>query len=245
MPEQKRVVITGGSRGIGAALVRAFYMEADYVSFSYRSDEESAKKVISSLWDTDRLFAFQCDVADPSSCEDFVKRSAEAMGGIDVLVNNAGIAKDGLIMRMSEQSFDDVLDTNLKGAFNMIKYVSPLMMKQRFGRIINMSSVVGIGGNAGQANYAASKAGLIGLTKAAAKELGSRGVTVNAIAPGFIETDMTSALPDGAKTKMLEHIAAGRPGNGADVAALAVFLASEQASYITGEVIRVDGGMSI
>ena len=183
------------------------------------------------------------NVASEKEVSDFVKRAVDDTGRIDVLVNNAGITRDGLIVRMKESDWDEVLDTNLKGAFHCIKAVSKTMLKQRSGRIINVSSVVGVSGNPGQANYVASKAGIIGLTKAVAKELASRGITVNVVAPGFIETDMTSSLPDKAREAMVAQIPLGRSGTAGDIAAAVAFLASDKAAYITGQVIHVSGGM--
>ena len=185
----------------------------------------------------------QCNVADFDACGAFIKDIVKTYGHIDILVNNAGITKDGLLMAMSEEDFSRVVDTNLKGTFNCIRHVARQMLKQRSGRIINMSSVVGIGGNPGQANYAASKAGVIGLTKAAAKELASRGITVNAIAPGFIRTDMTDVLPEKVKEEILKNIPMGTFGEPEDVAKAVAFFASPEAKYITGQVLCVDGGM--
>ena len=184
-------------------------------------------------------------MADYDACEAFIKEVIDQFGRIDILVNNAGITKDGLIMRMSEEDFTNVVDVNLKGTFHCIRFASRQMMKQRSGRIINMSSVVGISGNAGQINYAASKAGVIGMTKSAAKELASRGITVNAIAPGYIETDMTNVLSDKVKEETMKQIPLGRLGQTGDIAAAAAFLASDEAGYITGQVLAVDGGMAI
>ena len=183
------------------------------------------------------------DVSDENAVEDMVKTVTEAFGSIDILVNNAGITRDGLLLRMKEEDWDAVLNTNLKGVFLCTKAVSKFMMKKRYGRIVNMASVVGVTGNASQANYAAAKAGVIGFTKAMAKELASRGITVNAIAPGFIRSDMTDVLPDKVKEAMLAEIPLGRAGEPADVAKAALFLASDQAAYITGQVLKVDGGM--
>ena len=182
-------------------------------------------------------------MSDYEACETFIQNVIKEYGHLDILVNNAGITRDGLLMKMSEEDFDQVINTNLKGAFNTIRFASRQMVKQRSGRIINLSSVVGVAGNAGQANYAASKAGVIGLTKAAAKELASRGVTVNAIAPGFIETDMTQVLPEKVKEASVAQIPLGKFGKPEQVAAAAAFLASEDAAYITGQVLHVDGGM--
>ena len=187
----------------------------------------------------------QCNVADFNACETFFKVIAERYGRVDILVNNAGITKDGLLMKMSEEDFSRVIDVNLKGAFNCIRHVSRMMLRQRSGRIISLASVVGLHGNAGQANYAASKAGIIGLTKSAAKELASRGITVNAIAPGFIKTDMTDVLSDKVKENIAASIPMGKMGTTEDVAKAAAFLASDGAGYITGQVLSVDGGMAM
>lgn len=188
---------------------------------------------------------YQCNVSDFEKCQEFIQDVIKTYGRLDILVNNAGITRDGLLMKMSEEDFDKVIETNLKGTFNTIRFASRQMLKQRSGRIINMSSVVGIAGNAGQANYASSKAGVIGLTKAVARELASRGITVNAIAPGFIETEMTAVLSDAVKEASVAQIPLGRIGKPEDIAKTAVFLASDDAGYITGQVIQVDGGMAI
>ena len=188
---------------------------------------------------------YQCNVSDFEKCQEFIQDVIKTYGRLDILVNNAGITRDGLLMKMSEEDFDKVIETNLKGTFNTIRFASRQMLKQRSGRIINMSSVVGIAGNAGQANYASSKAGVIGLTKAVARELASRGITVNAIAPGFIETEMTAVLSDAVKEASVAEIPLGRFGKPEDIAKTAAFLASDDAGYITGQVIQVDGGMAI
>ena len=188
---------------------------------------------------------YQCNVSDFEKCQEFIQDVIKTYGRLDILVNNAGITRDGLLMKMSEEDFDKVIETNLKGTFNTIRFASRQMLKQRSGRIINMSSVVGIVGNAGQANYASSKAGVIGLTKAVARELASRGITVNAIAPGFIETEMTAVLSDAVKEASVAQIPLGRFGKPEDIAKTAAFLASDDAGYITGQVIQVDGGMAI
>ena len=188
---------------------------------------------------------YQCNVSDFEKCQEFIQDVIKTYGRLDILVNNAGITRDGLLMKMSEEDFDKVIETNLKGTFNTIRFASRQMLKQRSGRIINMSSVVGIAGTAGQANYASSKAGVIGLTKAVARELASRGITVNAIAPGFIETEMTAVLSDAVKEASVAQIPLGRFGKPEDIAKTAAFLASDDAGYITGQVIQVDGGMAI
>lgn len=244
---RKRAVVTGGSRGIGRAICLALAGEGAAVAVNYAGSAQAAQSTVEEclrLGAAD-AFAYQADVADEAQAAALVNEAVTRWGGVDILVNNAGITRDDLIMRLSREDFDAVLDTNLKGAFHCVKAACRPMMKQRFGRIINLSSIVGIRGNAGQANYAASKAGLIGMSKSVAKELAGRGITVNCVAPGFIETDMTSVLPDGAKEKLLSEIPMARMGRSEDVAAAVVFLASEQAGYITGQVICVDGGMAI
>ena len=242
--ERRTVWITGGSRGIGRAICLAFARADTDVYFNFSSAGEAAAL-------TEKLAAeagghatgAQVDVASEKNVAAFVKRILDETGRIDVLVNNAAITRDGLIVRMKEADWDDVLNTNLKGAFNCIKVVSKPMIKQRSGRIINISSVVGVSGNPGQANYVASKAGVIGLAKAVAKELAPRGITVNAVAPGYIETDMTADFTPEAKQAMVNMIPLGRAGTAEDVAAVVAFLASEQAAYITGQVVHVSGGM--
>lgn len=240
----KIAVVTGASRGIGKAIAKKFASLGATVVINYNGSEQKADEVKREIIaEGGRAEIMQCDVADFEACEAFFKAIIEQFGRIDILVNNAGITKDGLMMRMSEEEFSGVIDVNLKGTFHCIRFASRQMMKQRCGRIINMSSVVGISGNAGQVNYAASKAGVIGMTKSAAKELASRGITVNAIAPGFIETDMTSVLSEKVKEETLKQIPLGRLGRAEDIAAAAAFLASDEAGYITGQVLAVDGGM--
>lgn len=240
----KIAVVTGASRGIGKAIAKKLASMGAEVIINYNGSlekaEETKQEIISAGGKAD---IYQCDVSDFEKCEAFISDVIKEYGSLDILVNNAGITKDGLLMRMSEEDFDQVLNTNLKGAFHTIRFATRQMLKQRSGRIINMASVVGVTGNAGQANYAASKAGIIGLTKAAARELASRGITVNAIAPGFIETDMTDVLPDKVKEASVAQIPLGRFGQPEHVAAAAAFLASEEAGYITGQVLHVDGGM--
>lgn len=240
----KVALVTGASRGIGKAIACKLAREGAKVIINYNGSKEKAEAVKSEIEAAGgQAEVYQCDVSDYTACETFIQTVIKEEGSLDILVNNAGITKDGLLMKMSEEDFDKVLDTNLKGAFNTIRFASRQMLRQKGGRIINMSSVVGVSGNAGQANYAASKAGMIGLTKAAARELASRGITVNAIAPGFIETDMTDVLSDKVKEASEAQIPLGHFGKPEDVAAAAAFLASEEAGYITGQVLHVDGGM--
>ena len=221
----KIAVVTGASRGIGKAIAMKFAQLGATVVINYNGSAQKAEEVKQSITaDGGRAVIMQCNVADYDACEAFFKDVINQFGRIDILVNNAGITKDGLIMRMSEEDFTSVVDVNLKGTFHCIRFASRQMMKQRSGRIINMSSVVGISGNAGQINYAASKAGVIGMTKSAAKELASRGITVNAIAPGYIETDMTNVLSDKVKEETLKQIPLGRMGQTEDIAAAAAFL---------------------
>ena len=242
----KIAVVTGASRGIGKAIAMKFAQLGATVVINYNGSAQKAEEVKQSIIaDGGRAVIKQCNVADYDACEAFIKEVIDQFGRIDILVNNAGITKDGLIMRMSEEDFTNVVDVNLKGTFHCIRFASRQMMKQRSGRIINMSSVVGISGNAGQINYAASKAGVIGMTKSAAKELASRGITVNAIAPGYIETDMTNVLSDKVKEETMKQIPLGRLGQTGDIAAAAAFLVSDEAGYITGQVLAVDGGMAI
>ena len=244
MENKQVVLVTGASRGIGKAIALKFASEEYIVVVNYNGSKTKAEEVKEEIENLGGCAeTVKCDVSDFDKCGELIKNIVEKYGRIDVLVNNAGITKDGLLMRMSESDFMDVININLKGAFNCIRHASRYMMKQRSGKIINIASVVGVAGNAGQANYAASKAGVIGLTKSAAKELASRGITVNAIAPGFIETDMTAVLSDEAKEKLMSMIPQGRFGSVKDVANAAYFLASLEAGYITGQVFNVDGGM--
>ena len=244
MLQGKTALITGASRGIGRAVAQKFAANGADVAVVYAGSVEKAEETVKELQTLGvKAAAYRCDVADAAAVEQLVKTVIAAFGGIDILVNNAGIVRDKLVLSMKREEFDEVLDTNLGGCFNTIKACYSHFMKKRAGRIINMSSVVGLMGNAGQANYAAAKAGLIGMTKSVAKELAARGVTCNAIAPGYIETDMTGGLSEKARESMLSLIPARRPGSPEDVANAALFLASDLAAYVTGEVLRVDGGM--
>lgn len=237
-------LVTGASRGIGRAVALALAAEGASVALNFAGNVAAAEAVKGEIErNGGKALLVPADVSNETAVEDMVKTVAETFGGIDILVNNAGITRDGLLLRMKEADWDAVLDTNLKGVFLCAKAVSKLMMKKRYGRIVNMASVVGLVGNASQANYAAAKAGVIGFTKAMAKEMASRGITVNAIAPGFIHSDMTDVLPDKVKEAMLAGIPLGRAGEPDDVAKAALFLASDQAAYITGQVLQVDGGM--
>ena len=240
----RHALVTGASRGIGRAVALAFAAEGASVALNFAGNVAAAEAVRVEIESAGgKAILVPADVSDENAVEDMVKTVTEAFGSIDILVNNAGITRDGLLLRMKEEDWDAVLNTNLKGVFLCTKAVSKFMMKKRYGRIVNMASVVGVTGNASQANYAAAKAGVIGFTKAMAKELASRGITVNAIAPGFIRSDMTDVLPDKVKEAMLAEIPLGRAGEPADVAKAALFLASDQAAYITGQVLKVDGGM--
>ena len=242
--EGKIALVTGGSRGIGRAIALKFASEGADIAILYAGNTTAAGETALEIEKLGRrALVLQCDVSDLTAVETAVKETIGTLGGLDILVNNAGIVRDKLVLSMKREEFDAVVDTNLGGAFATIKACYSHFMKKRAGRIINVSSVVGLMGNAGQANYAAAKAGLIGLTKSVAKELAARGVTCNAIAPGFIETDMTGGLSEKAREGMLSLIPAKRPGAPEEIANAALFLASDLAAYITGEVLRVDGGM--
>lgn len=242
--ENKVALVTGGSRGIGRAIVLALAQRGADVAINFAGNVAAAEQVAAEVQQLGRkAILVQGDVADTEACAAMVDKVVSELGRIDILVNNAGITRDGLLMRMKEADWDAVLTTNLKGVFNCTKAAVKYMMKQRAGKIVNISSVVGVMGNAGQANYAAAKAGVIGFTKSVAKEVASRGITANAVAPGFIATDMTSVLPE----KVVEEMAAGIPlkraGQPEDVANAVLFLVSDEAAYITGQTLHVDGGM--
>ena len=244
MLKDKVAIVTGGTRGIGRAIALKLADNGANIVINYRNSDKEAEELKAILEGKGvKVLTVKCDISNFEDSKKLMNKCKEVFGKIDILVNNAGITKDTLIMRMKEEDFDSVIDVNLKGSFNCAKHASAIMLKQRFGKIINMTSVVGIAGNAGQVNYAASKAGVIGLTKSLAKELGSRGITVNAVAPGFINTDMTASLSEKVKEEASKNIPLKRLGDPEDVANLVGFLASDAANYITGQVINVDGGM--
>ncbi len=242
--EGKIALVTGASRGIGRQIALTLAEKGAAVIVNYNGSREKAELVVKEITEKGgRAESYGCNVAEDAAVKEMIQYIVKQYGAIDILVNNAGITRDGLMMKMTEEDFDAVVATNMKGTFFCIKHASRVMLKQRRGRIINMSSIVGVIGNAGQMNYAASKAGVIGMTKSAAKELGSRGITVNAIAPGFIDTEMTEGLSEEVKAKMLEQIPLNRIGKTEDIANAAAFLASDESSYISGQVLGVDGGM--
>lgn len=242
--ENKTAIVTGGSRGIGRAICVALAKEGANIVTCYAKGAAAAEETVAMCREYGvQAVAVQADVAVPGDVEALFAEALKVTGTIEILVNNAGITRDGLLLRMSDDDFNQVIDTNLRGAFYCMRAASKLMMKKRYGRIVTISSVVGVSGNAGQVNYAASKAGVIGMTKSLAKELGSRNVTANAVAPGFITTDMTEGLPDAVKEQMAKEIPLSRMGRPEDVADAVTFLVSDKASYITGQVLHVDGGM--
>lgn len=246
MLENKVALVTGAGRGIGRAIALRLAAEGAFVIVNYNGSRQKAQEAVEEI---EKLggkgTAYQCDISDNAACEAMIKDVIREYGHLDILVNNAGITRDNLVMKMSDEEFDAVYETNLKGVFHTIHHASRQFLKQRSGRIINISSVSGIMGNAGQANYSAAKAGVIGLTKSVARELASRGITVNAVAPGMIETDMTQVLPESVKEQMLNQIPLNRIGKPDEIAAAVAFLASDEAAYITGQVIAVDGGMTM
>lgn len=240
----KNALVTGASRGIGREIALELARQGANVAVNFSGSEQLANEVVDTIKALGReSFAVQANVSNSDAVTDMVKKVVDQFGTLDILVNNAGITRDNLLMRMKEEDWDAVIDTNLKGVFLCTKAVSRQMMKQRTGRIINISSIVGVSGNAGQANYVAAKAGVIGLTKTTAKELATRGITVNAVAPGFITTDMTDKLNEELKAEMLKQIPLGRLGDPDDIAKVVVFLASEDSRYMTGQTLHVDGGM--
>lgn len=243
---KQTAIVTGGSRGIGRAVAVRLAKDGMNLVINYRGNSAAAEETEQMCRELGaEVLLVQGDVSCAEDCEKLAAQAKEAFGRVDVLVNNAGITRDGLLARMTEEDFRAVLDVNLVGPWNMIKAVNRIMMKQRYGRIVNLSSVTGLMGNMGQTNYAAAKAGIVGMMKSYAREVAGRGITVNAVAPGFIDTDMTEAMPEGAKDKIITGIPMGRTGKPEDVAEAVAFLASEQAGYITGEVLRVDGGMAM
>lgn len=244
--KNKVAIVTGGTRGIGKEIALTLSKEGVNIAITYNSNDEKAKEVVEEIKKENvNAISVKVNVADSEEVSNMVKTVEKELGTTDILVNNAGITKDNLLIRMKEEDWDDVLDINLKGVFLCTKAIARSMMRKRYGKIINISSVVGINGNAGQGNYSASKAGIIGFTKSMANELSSRGIRVNAIAPGFIQTDMTDALKEDVRQMMLDNIPLGNFGSPKDIANLVVFLASENSDYITGEVIKVDGGMAM
>lgn len=246
MLKRKVALVTGAGRGIGRAIAVKLAKEEAFVVVNYNGSENKALETVEEIKKAGgEAVSYRCNVADFDACGEMITSLIKEYGHIDILVNNAGITKDSLLMKMSEEDFDHVIDVNLKGCFNTMRHVSRQLLKQRGGKIINISSVTGVMGNPGQANYCASKAGIIGLTKSAARELGSRGITVNAVAPGFIETEMTKDLSDTIRESMKEQILLKRTGTAKEVADVVAFLASEAADYITGQVISVDGGMAV
>lgn len=243
---RKVAIVTGATRGIGRAIAIELHRQGCHIAFNYNRSTEAAQTLVQECTNSDQqALAYQVDAADFVAVQNMVKDVKAKLGRVDILVNNAGITNDKLILRMKEEDWDIVINTNLKSAFNFCKAVSPILLKQEGGRILNISSISGVVGMAGQSNYSASKAGMIGLTKALAKELGSRNVTVNALAPGIIETDMTAVLDEGYKKQLLEQIPLKRFGTVEELAKVAAFLVSDAAGYITGQVIQIDGGLAM
>lgn len=244
--ETKSVIITGAARGIGRAVALKLAQSGYQIAVNYAASETAAEELVAQIESLGvRAIAVKADVADFEQAAALVNKTKEELGDVYALINNAGITRDGLLARMKEAEFDAVIATNLKGAFNCLRHAAPLMMRRRAGRIINISSVAGVSGNAGQINYSAAKAGMIGLTKSAAKELAARHICVNAVAPGLVETDMTAALPEKAKQALLERVPLSRMAKPEEIAALCEFLLSEPAGYITGQVISIDGGLTM
>ena len=243
MEEKKVALITGGTRGIGKAIAKKFAENGYNLVINYVSENTDLEKLKNDINSENEILFVRANVGDFVSCEELVKQAIDKFGKIDVLINNAGITRDNLIMRMKEEDFDNVINTNLKGTFNVTKNVVPYMMKKRSGKIVNVSSVVGVSGNAGQCNYAASKAGIIGFTKSIAKELASRNILANCVAPGFIDTDMTEVLNDSVKENINNQISLKRMGTAEEIAKAVYFLAGEDNTYITGQVLNIDGGM--
>lgn len=244
MLKDKNIIVTGATRGIGKEIALTLAQNGANIAINYRNYNEEVEELINSIKEFGvEAIAVKCDVSKSDEVDNFISEVKNHFSSIDVLVNNAGITKDGLLLRMKDEDFNSVLDVNLKGTFNTTKSISPIMIKQKHGKIINISSVVGIVGNAGQCNYAASKAGVIGFSKSVARELASRNINVNIVAPGYIDTDMTKSLPDKVKDEILKSIPMKKMGNPKEVANLVLFLSSNLSDYITGQVINVDGGM--
>ncbi|MDU5107253.1 MULTISPECIES: 3-oxoacyl-[acyl-carrier-protein] reductase [unclassified Clostridium] len=244
MVVNKNAIVTGGTRGIGREIAKTLAENGANIAINYRKYNEEIENLLEELRTLGvRALAIKCDISNEDEVNNFIKEVKENFGSVDILINNAGITKDGLLLRMSEKDFNDVIDVNLKGTFNMTKAVSSIMVRQRFGKIINISSVVGVAGNAGQCNYAASKAGVIGFSKSIARELASRNINVNVIAPGYINTDMTKVLPEKVREEVLKTIPMKKIGEPKEIANLVLFLSSDLSNYITGQVINVDGGM--